>query len=116
MLKQPLNLVPIQAAAFPLVDKDKLPGKAEEVYNLLKNEFKVLYDNKGSIGRMYRRVDEIGVPAMITIDHQTLKDKSVTLRDRDSMKQIRVKIKDLNKVLKEFLDGKSLNKFGKIIN
>ncbi len=116
MFKLPFNLVPIQAAAFPLVDKDKLPGKAEEVYNLLKNEFKVLYDNKGSIGRMYRRVDEIGVPAMITIDHQTLKDKSVTLRDRDSMKQIRVKIKDLNKVLKEFLDGKSLNKFGKIIN
>ena len=115
MFKLPFNLVPIQAAIFPLVDKDKLPEKAEEVYNLLKNEFKILYDNKGSIGRMYRRVDEIGVPAMITIDHKTLKNKTVTLRERDTMKQIRVKIKDLNKILKEFLNGKALNKLGKII-
>src|SRR3989338_5536064 len=115
MFKLPFNLVPIQAAIFPLVDKDKLPEKAEEVYNLLKNEFKILYDNKGSIGRMYRRVNEIGVPAMITIDHKTLKNKTVTLRERDTMKQIRVKIKDLNKILKEFLNGKALNKLGKII-
>jgi len=116
IFKLPFALAPIEVAVFPLVDKDKLPEKAEEVYYLLKNEFRVLFDNKGSIGRMYRRVDEIGVPAMITIDHQTLKDKSVTLRDRNTMKQIRVKIKDLNKSIKEFLNNKPLNKLGKIIN
>ncbi|MEK6841194.1 MAG: His/Gly/Thr/Pro-type tRNA ligase C-terminal domain-containing protein, partial [Nanoarchaeota archaeon] len=116
IFKLPFALAPIEVAVFPLVDKDKLPEKAEEVYYLLKNEFRVLFDNKGSIGRMYRRVDEIGVPAMITIDHQTLKDKSVTLRDRDTMKQVRVKIKDLNKAIKEFLNNKPLNKIGKSIN
>ena len=116
MFKLPFNLAPIEVAVFPLVNKDKLPEKSIEIYNLLKNEFKTFYDEKGSIGRMYRRVDEIGVPAMITIDHQTLKDKTVTLRNRDDMKQIRVKIKDLNNIVKEFLNGKSLNKLGKIIN
>ena len=64
---------------------------------------------------MYRRVDEIGVPAMITIDYESLKKNDVTLRNRDNMKQIRVKIKDLNNVVKEFLNGKDLNKLGKII-
>jgi len=116
MFRLPFNLAPIQAAVFPLLDRDKLPEKAKEVYNLLRKDFRVLYDNKGSIGRMYRRVDEIGVPAMITIDHQTLKDKTVTLRNRDDMKQIRVKIKDLNNIVKEFLNGKDLNKLGKIID
>ena len=116
MFKLPFNLVPIQVAVFPLVDKDKLPEKASEIYNLIKDEFKVFFDNKGSIGKMYRRVDEIGVPAMITIDHQSLKDNSVTLRNRDDMKQIRVKIKDLSNILKEFLNCKDLNKLGKIIN
>ncbi len=115
MFKLPFNLVPIEVAVFPLVDKDKLPEKAIEVYSLLKKDFRVLYDNKGSIGKMYRRVDEIGVPAMITIDHQSLKDNSVTLRDRDNMKQIRVKIKDLNDVIKKFLNEEQLNKLGKII-
>ena len=116
MFKLPFNLVPFEVAVFPLVDKDNLPEKAEEVYLLLKKEFKVLYDNKGSIGKMYRRVDEIGVPAMITIDHETLKNNTVTLRNRDNMKQIRVKIKDLNDVVKEFLNGKDLEKLGKIVN
>jgi len=115
MFKLPFNLVPIQVAVFPLVDKDKLPEKASEIYNLIKDEFKVFFDNKGSIGKMYRRVDEIGVPAMITIDHQSLKDNSVTLRNRNDMKQIRVKIKDLSNILKEFLNCKDLNKLGKII-
>ena len=115
IFKLPFNLVPIQVAVFPLVDKDKLPEKASEIYNLIKDEFKVFFDNKGSIGKMYRRVDEIGVPAMITIDHQSLKDNSVTLRNRDDMKQIRVKIKDLSNILKEFLNCKDLNKLGKII-
>ena len=64
---------------------------------------------------MYRRMDEIGCNAMITIDHQTLKDDSVTLRDRDSLKQIRVKTKNLKEVLKKFLEGEKLEKLGKIV-
>jgi len=116
MFKLPFNLVPIQLSVFPLVNKDKLPEKAEEIYNMLKKEFKTSYDSSGSIGRMYRRVDEIGVPAMITIDHQTLNDNSVTLRNRDDMKQIRIKIKDLNNIVREFLNGEKLNKLGKLIN
>jgi glycyl-tRNA synthetase len=116
MFSLPFNLVPFEAAVFPLVDKDNLPEKALEIYNLIKENFKVFFDNKGSIGKMYRRVDEIGVPAMITIDHQTLKDKSITLRNRNDMKQIRVKINELNGIIKEFLNGKDLKKLGKIIN
>ncbi len=116
MFSLPFNLTPIQVAVFPLMNKDNLPKKALEVYNLLKKEFKTSYDSSGSIGRMYRRVDEIGVPAMITIDYDSLKKNDVTLRDRNSMKQIRVKIKDLNNVIKEFLNGKDLNKLGKVIN
>ena len=64
---------------------------------------------------MYRRMEEIGCNAMITVDHQTLKDNTVTLRDRDSMKQIRVKIKDLSSVLKKFFDNEKIEKLGKSV-
>jgi len=110
------NIAPIEAAVFPLVNKDKLPEKAEEIYKLIKNDFNVFYDSKGSIGKMYRRMDEIGCMAMITIDHDSLKNNDVTLRDRDSMKQIRVKIEDLKETLNKFLEGIELEKLGKIIN
>ncbi|MCD4666702.1 glycine--tRNA ligase [archaeon] len=109
------NVAPVEVAVFPLVNKDKLPDKAMEVYDLLKDDFGVFYDCKGSIGRMYRRMDEVGCLAMITIDHETLKNKTVTLRDRDSMKQIRVKINKLKDVLDKFLDGEKLSKLGKVI-
>ena len=112
----PPNLAPIEVAVFPLVNKDDLPKKANEVFNSLKNDFETFYDQSGSVGRLYRRQDEIGTRAAITIDYQTLKDDTVTLRDHISMKQIRVKIKDLNKTIREFLDGTPLNKLGKIIN
>jgi len=109
------NLSPIEVSVFPLVNKDKIPEKAKEVYELIKNDFDCFYDEKGSIGKMYRRMDEIGCNAMLTIDHDSIKNKDVTLRDRNSMKQIRVKIKDLKDVLKKFLEGVELNKLGKII-
>ena len=92
-------IAPIQVAIFPLVNKDKLPEKAQEVYNLLKSCYDCFYDSSGSIGRRYRRQDEIGTPFCITTDNQTLKDNTVTIRERDSMKQIRVKISDLQTVL-----------------
>ncbi|MBU2634273.1 MAG: glycine--tRNA ligase [Nanoarchaeota archaeon] len=110
------NVAPIEVAIFPLVNKDKLPEKAIEVYALLKEDFNCFYDSKGSIGKMYRRMDEVGCSCMITVDHQILKDNTVTLRDRDSMKQIRVKVSKLKDVVGKFLDGEKLNKLGKLIN
>lgn len=98
-----LQISPFHAAVFPLVNKDGLPEAAEKVYALLKEQFDVDYDYSGSIGKMYRRHDEIGTPFCITIDHQTLKDKTVTVRDRDSMKQSRVKIDKLVEELKKKL-------------
>ena len=106
---------PIQVAIFPLVRKDKLPEKAKEIFELLNKDFTCSYDETGSIGKMYRRMDEIGCNAMITVDYESLKNDSVTLRDRDSLKQIRIKIKDLKEILKKFLEGEKLEKLGKIV-
>ncbi len=95
VLKLNPKLAPIKIAIFPLVNKDKLPEVAMKIYNLLKDKYPIFYDTSGSIGRRYRRMDESGTPFCLTIDHDTLKDKAVTVRHRDSMKQKRVKIKDL---------------------
>ncbi len=74
--------------------------------------FSVFYDDSGSVGRRYRRMDEIGVPVCITIDHKTLEDRTVTLRDRDSMKQVRIKINELPDALKRFVKGQHLESLG----
>jgi glycyl-tRNA synthetase len=79
-----------------------LEPKAKEIYKLLKEEFNSFYDDAGSIGKRYRRQDEIGTPYCITVDYDSLKDKSVTLRLRDSMKQERVKISELIFKIKEY--------------
>ncbi|MEM1577656.1 MAG: glycine--tRNA ligase [Candidatus Pacearchaeota archaeon] len=91
----PLAIAPIDIAVFPLVNRDGLNEKAKEVYNMLKYWFKCYYDEADSIGRRYRRQDEIGTPFCITIDYETLEDNTVTIRDRDSMKQERIKIENL---------------------
>ncbi len=110
ILALPRYLAPIQAVVLPLLEEEALVNKAKEVWEMLANEgFRVEYDEKGSIGRRYARFDEIGVPAAITVDFQTLEDNTVTLRDRDTWNQIRVKIEDLPKVLREFIEkGKEL--------
>ncbi|MBR9677800.1 MAG: glycine--tRNA ligase [Nanoarchaeota archaeon] len=95
VLKLKPLIAPYQIAVFPLVSKDKLPEKAEQVYQELRKTFRTFYDDSGSIGRRYRRQDESGTPYCVTIDYQTMKDDTVTVRDRDSMKQERVKIKEL---------------------
>lgn len=95
VLRLDKKLAPIQAAVFPLVNKDGIPARAEKVYEALKKQFSVFYDDSGSIGKRYRRMDEIGTPYCITIDHRTLEDDTVTVRDRDTMKQERVKIGEL---------------------
>lgn len=99
-LKLPSYIVPIQVAVFPLVDKDGLTEKAREVHDMLKVEFDTVFDEKDSIGRRYYRVDEIGVAYAVTIDYDTLKSETVTIRERDSKKQIRIKIDELEDWLK----------------
>lgn len=104
LLKLDKRLAPIKVAVLPLVrNKPELVKKAEEVYQLLKPHFVCQYDELGSIGRRYRRQDEIGTPYAITIDFETLKKDDVTIRDRDTMKQERVKIENLIQILKEKL-------------
>jgi len=101
LLKLDKKIAPIKVAVLPLVrNKPELVKKAKEVYQLLKPHFVCQYDELGSIGRRYRRQDEIGTILAITIDFETLKQEDVTIRDRDTMKQERVKIKNLVEVLK----------------
>jgi glycyl-tRNA synthetase len=88
------RLAPIKAAVFPLVKKDGMPEIAKEIYAALKPHLTVFYDEKGAVGRRYRRQDEAGTPFCITVDGQTLQDGTVTIRDRDTLKQWRVKKED----------------------
>jgi len=101
VLKLKPEIAPFYVAVFPLVNKESMPEIAEKVYKMLSEKFDASYDSSGSIGKMYRRHDEIGTPYCITIDGQTLKDKTVTIRARDSMKQKRVKIDKLMEELKK---------------
>ena len=88
------RIAPIKAAVVPLVKKDGMPEVAQGIYRELKRSFNVFYDEKGAVGRRYRRQDEAGTPYCITIDGQTMTDQTVTIRDRDSLEQWRVKIDD----------------------
>jgi glycyl-tRNA synthetase len=89
------RIAPVKAAVFPLVKKDGMPEVAKDIYRALKKKFNVFYDEKGAVGRRYRRQDEAGTPYCITVDGQSLEDKCVTIRDRDSLEQVRVKIDDV---------------------
>jgi glycyl-tRNA synthetase len=89
------RLAPVKAALFPLVKRDGMPEIAQDLYRALKKKFNVFYDEKGAIGRRYRRQDEAGTPYCITVDGDTLKDQTVTIRDRDSLQQWRVKVDDV---------------------
>lgn len=108
VLRLPAALAPVKMAIMPLVKKDGLPEKAQEIMNLLKYDFNCQYDEKDSIGKRYRRQDAIGTPFCITVDHQTLKDHAVTIRDRDTMQQERVAIDQLFGILKEKCDMQTL--------
>lgn len=90
------SIAPIKAAVFPLVsNKPELVEKAKSVYNRIKRRYNCEWDTSGAIGRRYRRADEGGIPYCLTVDFESLTDDSVTLRDRDSMEQIRIKIDDV---------------------
>ena len=110
------KIAPFKAAVFPLISKGEVLEMSREVFKELKEEFNVFFDKSGSIGRRYARQDEIGTPYCITIDSDSLKKKDVTIRDRDSTKQIRVKSKDLLGVLRGLLsEREGFEGAGKIV-
>jgi len=105
-LQLPRNIAPIEVGVFPLLKRDGLPERAREIYRDLINEGIIaFYDDSGTIGRRYRRMDEIGTPLCVTIDYQTLEDDTVTLRDRDTMMQVRVRREDLPMKIRKFLNS-----------
>ena len=99
VLRLPSVLAPTKAAILPLVKKDGLPEIAKEIMDNLKWDFNVAYDEKDAVGRRYRRQDALGTPFCITVDHQTVEDKTVTIRHRDSMQQERVAITELKNII-----------------
>jgi glycyl-tRNA synthetase len=110
VLKIPPVLAPVKLAVLPLVKKDGLPEKAREIMNSLKFEYHCQYDEKDSIGKRYRRQDAIGTPYCVTVDHDSLVDNQVTIRYRDTMKQERLPIAQLEQVIAEKLSMKNLLK------
>ena len=110
LLRLPYYMAPYHIAVFPLMKKDNLKEKAEELYSKLKKvDSYILYDETGTIGKRYARQDEVGTPFCITIDYQTLEDNTVTLRNRDTAEQERIKIKDVldSNFIKNLIENKS---------
>ena len=101
VLRLPAVVAPTKVAVLPLVKKDGLPDLAHEIINDLKWKFSVTYDEKDAVGRRYRRQDGLGTPFCVTVDHQTLEDRTVTLRHRDTMEQIRVSIDELGGIIEK---------------
>ena len=108
VMKLPRILAPFKAAVLPLVKKDGMPEKAREIMDVLKQDFRVQYDEKDAIGKRYRRQDAIGTPYCITVDTQTLEDNTVTVRERDSMEQIRISIDELTSYMHKNIKPLSL--------
>jgi glycyl-tRNA synthetase len=117
MLSFPRDIAPIQVGVYPLVNKDRLPEKALKLHEMLLDEGLVAeYDDAGSIGRRYARADEVGIPLGITIDYDTLKDETVTIRDRDTWKQVRTRIAELPELLHTYFRWKiNFDELGKPI-
>jgi len=107
VLRLPAVLAPFKAAVLPLVKKDGLPEIARKIVDDLKWDFNVDYDEKDAVGRRYRRQDANGTPFCITVDHDTLEDNTVTIRNRDTMEQARVKINELREIIKKEVDMKT---------
>ena len=109
VLKLHPALAPIKVAVFPLVEKEGLPEIALEIFHKLKYDYRTHYeDGRDSIGKRYRRMDAIGVPYAITVDHQTKEDQTVTIRERDSMEQVRVHIDEINAKIADRLSIRSI--------
>ena len=106
LLKIPAILAPTKIAVFPLLKKDGLPEKAKEIVEQLKYDFMVSYDEKDAVGRRYRRQDALGTPFCVTVDHQTLEDNTVTIRNRDTMQQERVAIDTIKEIVNDAISFK----------
>jgi glycyl-tRNA synthetase len=101
----PRELAPYQVAVFPLVTKDGVEEKAEEVWDLLRERgFWIIYDTSGSVGRRYARVDEIGIPLAVTVDYRTRDEDILTIRDRDSWKQVSLRVDELPEALESYFN------------
>jgi glycyl-tRNA synthetase len=99
------RIAPIKAAVFPLVNKDGMPETAEQIFKTLKKRWNTFYDDKGAVGRRYRRQDEAGTPFCITVDGETSKDQAVTIRHRDSMAQDRIAMDKVVEYLAKYLEA-----------
>ena len=108
VLRIPAPLAPVKVAVFPLTKKDGLPEKARAIIDELKFDFNCQYEEKDNIGKRYRRQDAIGTPYCLTVDHQSLEDNTVTIRDRDTMQQERVAIADLSKIIGDKVNLRNL--------
>ena len=108
----PAYLAPVQAAVFPLVNKDGLQEAAEKLYQELRETVDAFYDDSGAIGRRYARADEVGVPACVTLDYDTLKDSTVTVRERDTRKQERVPMAELPSKLSSLVRYPAIRRTG----
>jgi glycyl-tRNA synthetase len=99
------SMAPLDIGIFPLMKKENMDEVAKEVFDELDSEFVCVYDDSGSIGRRYRRMDEIGTSFCITIDHDSVKNKDVTIREISTMTQIRVKMSELKSIVRDLLYG-----------
>ena len=99
VLHLPAKLAPVKLAVLPLTKKDGLPELAQQLMRECKPYFHCFYEEKDAIGKRYRRQDAIGTPYSVTVDHQSLEDNTVTIRDRDTMLQERVAISDLHAII-----------------
>lgn len=108
VLSLPPALAPVKAAILPLMKKDGLGEYAENIFNDLKYDFNLIYEEKDSIGKRYRRNDALGTPLCITVDHDSLADHTVTLRDRDTMQQERVPVSELRRIIDEKVNFRTL--------
>lgn len=116
ILKLNPKLAPYKAAIFPLLaNKPALVNLAEKIYDDLRKKFYVAFDDRGNIGKRYYSQDEIGTILAVTVDFQTLEDRTVTLRDRDTTRQIRVAINKLPETIQEIVEGKAFSIFGKLV-
>jgi glycyl-tRNA synthetase len=117
VLKLPAKLAPVKAAVFPIIKKPEYEKIAEDIVKDLRKEWNIAYDISGSIGRRYARNDEIGTIACVTVDEQTPKDNMVTVRDRDTTEQIRIKISELKNMLRQVInENQNILNFGVRVN
>ena len=116
ILKLHPKLSPVKAAIFPIVKKTEFENMAKKIFEDLRKDLHVVYDESGSIGKRYARNDEIGTPFCITVDGDSLKNNEVTVRERNSGEQVKIKIKNLKECLKKAVEGENILGFGKIVN